>query len=1625
MSLVRVVPETIYEGDVAEFQIDATVTGLPSDAVVTAASASGPFGGVNAVSLGPSLACRQPRLNITRASTTPIQVRVTYRARVNGVLQDRSISSAPARVDLRTFPFILDPPPQPLNSWRSTLFPGFGFRFDLADSVTVGISKPLQPQTLTVYSGSPLDLLEVGRRGDAPPDFFRVRREPEGLLFAVSTLVPPAGESSEAASNAYQGSYAIRVEARQTRGLPAGIASRSALFEGRYDVGPPLPGDLLEVNTIEYVIEDGAGSPVRDGRWRIAAGQPVTLNAPPGARLRLIYNGQFVLRRTARAKLVTNLRFPDHNRTDLIAPELRNTNGDRSPIENQMFGGNFRRTNVILDLPSTAADFEIEAGLLPVWLYEPSPGRLPTQADVERFLGATFANIYPVKVRWGPPADITVDHIEVVQAVQSAANTVPLIAGKRTVARVFAVAKGPIAGLTPNQPGVVCTLRAFRGGNPLPGAAVPISPLPATIPGDVFDRGRSEDAIAFELPPEWTTEGAIELRAELSLSGNLRDAREDNNDFILPSVTFVAPPLVNPIPVRWFRACHQPDPARDACPDAARWSASVENLAGLMNRLYPVAEGGIRYRRLSSKIKVWKGSFDHTGMEFFNYMRLLRSHVGSLFPNEELGLFTAVFPVGTRVAFGPQSSRLIAGLAPINDSVSWIIDQDNSAGTEFVLAHESGHSLGLEHPMTPDNGGANGPAGYWRQGPNPQSAAIQEAGFDISTGAAIPPTHFDFMSYAWPIWISPFHFDRLQRNVYSNDVSSVPAPKPPRTADALSDIMVLSGVISRDGSSASFDPAFRAPSPGVVRSRWNAAGQYCFRFFNGTQPLASNCFDVSTTNSDGVEFDRYPFAFNLALPAGATRVGLYRGTAELAVLESQGPPPSVSIASPGAGARWQGPQRIAWTSTGTGRLTHAVYFSSDGGATWEPLDVDLRQPVLDVHSADLPAGANVVIRVASSSGFLSSAATAGPITVLPTPRGLLSAASLDFGAVDDGKTADRSVDLVSTGNTPLTVRAARVEGRAFQLVAAPGAPLAEGAAGRFQVRFDPPSGGLHVGTLIIETDHFDAPVFRIPLSGLSRAPSFPPSLAVSPERVDFGPVSVGQSRELTMTVRNSGPFPVTVTSLTASRPQYSSAGLTLPLLLNPGASRAITVRFAPDAAGAFPGSLLIGSDGQGLSVPLGGTGAAPGPAPGPAGAPRAEVAPASLSFGSVNVGQNSELSLTLRNAGTETLTVTGFTLSHPAFSVPAPVPPASIPAGSQAAVRVRFSPASAGPVASTLRIATNDPSQPVIQVALDGAGANPPAPAGGQLEVQTSVDFGQAAVGETRTAALPLRNPGAAPVAVTQIIVSGAQFSVAPVSLPLTIAAGSSAVITLRMTPAAPGPQSGSLTLRTTSAEVIVALSGSAAAPAAAPVIAVSPPAVQFGAVAPGQSATQPLQVRNTGTAPLVITSLSISSDRFLVVGITAPVIVAPQSAVAWTLRFSPNAPGSFTATLVIGSNDGATPSLTVPLSGVASENPAAPRLAVSQSLLNFEEVRVGATAELTIELRNTGAAPLQVSSIRIDNPRFSTPGSTSFSLPPGNVFDLRVLFTPSSAGEQKGRLTITSNDPLSPHGIDLIGAGR
>jgi uncharacterized repeat protein (TIGR01451 family) len=182
------------------------------------------------------------------------------------------------------------------------------------------------------------------------------------------------------------------------------------------------------------------------------------------------------------------------------------------------------------------------------------------------------------------------------------------------------------------------------------------------------------------------------------------------------------------------------------------------------------------------------------------------------------------------------------------------------------------------------------------------------------------------------------------------------------------------------------------------------------------------------------------------------------------------------------------------------------------------------------------------------------------------------------------------------------------------------------------------------------------------------------------------------------------------------------------------------------------------------------------------------------------------------------------------------------------------------------------------------------------------------------------------------------------------------------------------------------------------PQIGIYPTSVNFGTITTGStSAAQTVSLTNISADPVTVTSISVAGANagdFSVTAPALPVTLPTYANVTATVRFTPSAPGTRTASLMFADNGYAAPQA-VALSGVGAD-PA--DIAVKQTV-----VLSGRRLTYTINVRNNG--PGQAANVYLSG---SVPADTQFvsisgsgCVPPG-TFGLSCRFFNMANGAQQ-----------------------
>jgi Cep192 domain 4/Bacterial Ig domain len=215
-----------------------------------------------------------------------------------------------------------------------------------------------------------------------------------------------------------------------------------------------------------------------------------------------------------------------------------------------------------------------------------------------------------------------------------------------------------------------------------------------------------------------------------------------------------------------------------------------------------------------------------------------------------------------------------------------------------------------------------------------------------------------------------------------------------------------------------------------------------------------------------------------------------------------------------------------------------------------------------------------------------------------------------------------------------------------------------------------------------------------------------PAITPSSTGLSFGTAEVGgASAAQTLTLNNTDSGPLKILGLQASAGFVETDNCAALSPIAPNGQCQVTIVFKPTAQGTTQGSIDISNDAVIVptTVYLSGSGS-PNPAA------RARIKPSQLDFGRVRIGRTARRAIAIRNRGSATLHV--FVTAPPepfalagALNAGTEVPiQIDLAPGHRARLRIGFSPMAARAFNAALKITSNDPSAPEMDLPIAGRG---------------------------------------------------------------------------------------------------------------------------------------------------------------------------------------------------------------------------------------------------------------------------------------------------------------------------------
>lgn len=528
-----------------------------------------------------------------------------------------------------------------------------------------------------------------------------------------------------------------------------------------------------------------------------------------------------------------------------------------------------------------------------------------------------------------------------------------------------------------------------------------------------------------------------------------------------------------------------------------------------------------------------------------------------------------------------------------------------------------------------------------------------------------------------------------------------------------------------------------------------------------------------------------------------------------------------------------------------------------------------------------------------------------------------------------------------------------------------------------------------------------------------------PELAVSTERLDFGPVPLGASRRFEVELRNAGARALVLDEVEIAAP-FSAPGLAAAPAVAPGEGYPFDVVFTPTMLDPAAGMLILRGADQEAAVELTGSGAE--------GA--VSVFPGRVELLGVPVGTQRTVEASFENAGLAPVTgrlvlearafggffgVDGVALGE-ALTLP--------PRGA-VSVGLTYGPLEEGAHPAVLRFESCEGRCGVeLSVA---ASASVPA-----IRIEPPVvELGEVGVGDRRAAVITVRNEGDRARELVDVRVLGAEAlaAVPQEDLPTTLAPGGALGIELAYAPLAPQQLEATVEVELGGTEGPRRVSASVLGRASGPRFVVQPGYLNVGVVLDPRPTNRTLVALNAGSAPLEVLSVELAGDPELTLGPVPGrgVRLGPGEALPVDIGFAPTVLGSYSATVAFASSDPEAARIEVPV--VAGYADRKCDLEVDPAVVGFGSVAPGFRRERSVLIRNRGEQPCRLESarLRIGSSAFEwlNPDAVPTLLEPTQTLELRLRFAPTDGSTAKNTFEIRTDEPVLPvRTVSLLGSG-
>lgn len=536
--------------------------------------------------------------------------------------------------------------------------------------------------------------------------------------------------------------------------------------------------------------------------------------------------------------------------------------------------------------------------------------------------------------------------------------------------------------------------------------------------------------------------------------------------------------------------------------------------------------------------------------------------------------------------------------------------------------------------------------------------------------------------------------------------------------------------------------------------------------------------------------------------------------------------------------------------------------------------------------------------------------------------------------------------------------------------------------------------------IIAQPIAINAKIYKVYIPGLvvTDSPTDPGSegsgLILSTNSLQFNDTLVGEEVSLQIQVTNLGQAtPLNITTGTDTFAATHNCGTNLAT----NSSCIVNVRFVPNAGISYSGILTV--------TPL--TGSAKTASLTGSGLGAALTAnPSPVQFGSVELGKNTEQTITVSNTGNRNAILAVPQILNTEYTVTNNSCVGTLSQGQYCSITVNFAPSAAGDRVDVMKLVANTGTgNTTTNITLRGTGLD------SLVQIQSSLNFSEVDVGTTSTKPVAIVNKGNTTISVNAVGSLAAPFAAAGCTGDLP--PGAVCNIPVSFSPATVGPFQTTLQIIENGNIHTVAVSGSGVKKA---LVSLSPNNLLFSETTVGQiSDPQVVVLKNTGQGVLGINGFSVGTNY--VVSTTCASIVNPQETCDYLIALKPLRNGSQPSTLTINTSIGDS---RVDLSGLGVGGNTA--LELSSTSIEFDKTEVGASSsDKSVLVLNPTASTVAIQSVTTTGP-YTAISSCENAIDPSTSCAINVKFAPGTTGQLPGSLVLNTSTGVSVVSLSGIG---